>query len=260
METPLIGVGGPSTSGLTMQWVARGEVRLPVRYIYLAVIVLLSAYFLAREISNVGSRRRQNGCTGLREDLLHQKSPPVRGDQQDQHDQQAMQNEIHGRSERVCWRKPTQTTYCPHCFQPAAYRLSKKLQPVSHSSLSFPRGPPFLFQPRNTRQQRSVDDYLITPWAVCRPHWRCPYLLAIQLSIAGDVERRLAVRSTWGSVAKTQTWPHTLINGGVQVGWNSQISSKSSLNYIYLMWIMHCLHNSPALSLSSLIFLSSQAY
>ncbi|GFR72600.1 beta-1,3-galactosyltransferase 1 [Elysia marginata] len=74
-----------------------------------------------------------------------------------------------------------------------------------------------MFKPRSTRQQSVVDNYLVSPWAVCAPDTRCPYLLAVQLSVAGDVERRQAVRSTWGSVAKTQAWPHANINGGVQL-------------------------------------------
>ncbi|RUS70546.1 hypothetical protein EGW08_021689, partial [Elysia chlorotica] len=38
-----------------------------------------------------------------------------------------------------------------------------------------------------------------------------------QLSVASDAERRHSVRSTWGSVAKTQTWPHAFINAGFQL-------------------------------------------
>ncbi|GFR72594.1 hypothetical protein ElyMa_000383600 [Elysia marginata] len=48
-----------------MQWENGGVIKVPLRHLYLAALVLLSAYFLAREISWFSRKRRHDRCDSL---------------------------------------------------------------------------------------------------------------------------------------------------------------------------------------------------
>jgi hypothetical protein len=76
--------------------------------------------------------------------------------------------------------------------------------------------------------QGLVTDYLI------EPRLDCPYLLAVQPSILERRSERDTVRSTWGSVAREQTWPNRTINAKVKVIFvvaNQVIANKNRDRY-----------------------------
>ncbi|XP_059162422.1 beta-1,3-galactosyltransferase 5-like [Physella acuta] len=70
------------------------------------------------------------------------------------------------------------------------------------------------FTPGKEIVQEFVNEILITP-RTCTGD--CPYILALQLSVADRKQERDAVRETWGSVSRHQTWPRRHVRAGVKV-------------------------------------------
>ncbi|CAL1530265.1 unnamed protein product, partial [Lymnaea stagnalis] len=104
---------------------------------------------------------------------------------------------------------------CPGCFRASVKEISEKLTLVDTGVRTIPRGTPHFFAPKETPQQELVNDVLLAPWSVCAD--TCPYMVAVQLSLAHMAKERNLVRATWASVAKTHVWPHSQVNADFKI-------------------------------------------
>ncbi|CAG5124665.1 unnamed protein product [Candidula unifasciata] len=102
-------------------------------------------------------------------------------------------------------------TSCPQCFRPATAQVASSIKEIGNLDHFIPDKQPGIFTPKLEIVERLITEYLITP------QLKCPYLLVLQLSVLNRRVDRDLIRNTWGSVAKTQTWPGRNINADVKV-------------------------------------------
>ncbi|BFZ19951.1 hypothetical protein BsWGS_22989 [Bradybaena similaris] len=114
---------------------------------------------------------------------------------------------------RACARQNRHTNYtsCPQCFRLAAKDIGERLREIKYMDNLIPDERPGIFTPSKEIVERVTTEYLIVP------QLKCPYLLVIQPSVLDRRHERDLVRSTWGSVAKTQSWPNRTMNAEVKV-------------------------------------------
>ncbi|XP_059163511.1 beta-1,3-galactosyltransferase 5-like isoform X2 [Physella acuta] len=182
---------------------SRGLLKIQVQQLYLYLLIMSTTFLISLHIVQYHRLQGKYVCKALPTYPMKIQRPP------------STSRARHDRD--VCFGEPKLTKWadCPQCYRATVHNLTKELHRVPRNITLFPRGPPAFFHPKKTKQQDLIYNVLIAPESVCSK--TCPYLVAVVPSVIDDQAQRIAIRSTWGSVAKTHLWPFAHVNADVEL-------------------------------------------
>ncbi|CAL1530264.1 unnamed protein product [Lymnaea stagnalis] len=176
---------------------SRGVVKLPVKQIYLYLVIFSTTLYVCLQIANHQNSRSLPLCQSTHRDEFPGSAH--------------IRTRKHSACTRLVYRKPND---CPDCFRPYVPTLSRQLRQVDPKNCSSKKQPQF-FQHVQEAQQTLITDAVVSPTAACGK--ACPYLIVLVPTSAASTSDRNIIRATWASVAKTRLWPYATVNADVHV-------------------------------------------
>lgn len=173
---------------------SRGLVKLPVKQIYLYIIIFSTTLYVCLQIAKHQASRSRPLC---RSKHHNDNGGGVPGKPFKQ-----------SACTKLVYRK---LHSCPDCFRPHLRNISRQLRRDEPHKCVYKTQ----MQRVNDTTQKLVTDVLVSPTFSCVR--TCPYMVVLIPTSATSTSDRNIIRATWASVAKTRLWPFATVNGDVHV-------------------------------------------